>query len=344
MKNYGKQLWFLRFIGAFILAFILLNIFCLIYFNVAVHRPTSTGATDYVWESNKFYASAKEGFAFGITDKDGYNNIYPHKQDQKIDILVMGSSHMEAFQVSQDENATYLLNKQLHDRGNNDFAYNIGISGHDFLRCAANLSSALNTFKPTKYVIIETGSVSFSESSVDAVLNGSFPKIASHDEGIIGCLQRIPYLRLIYQQLESFIGINEAADTVAEDSAQTIEVTPSYTESFNRLIQEVSETAKKASVKLIVIYHPEILLNADSSLHIDTNPDYLKLFSNACSANGVIFVDMSNKFLSEYQSQRIIPYGFSNTAVGVGHLNKDGHRMVAEMLYQVIAEDETGVK
>lgn len=347
MKKYGKQLWFIKFIGAFILALIFLNIFCLLYFNVAVHRPSGTGATDYVWEANKFYASAKEGFAFGVTDKDGYNNTYPHKQDQSIDILVMGSSHMEAFQVSQDENATYLLNKQLHDRGNNNFAYNIGISGHDFLRCASDLSNALNTFKPTKYIVLETGSVSFSASNVDAVLNDTYPKIPSHDQGIIGLLQRFPYLRLTYQQLQSFTGFNGGNDNafaVAEDKMQTEALTPSYRDGFTQLIQKISDTAKKASIKLIIIYHPEISFSDDGALQIITNTDYLKLFSNACSANGVIFVDMSSKFLSEYQSRRIIPYGFSNTAVGVGHLNKDGHRMVAEMLYQALTEDETGVK
>lgn len=346
MRKKRKLLGLIRFAGALVTAFIFLNSFCLIYFNVAIHMPSDTGATDYVWEPNKFYACAKEGFAYGITDGNGYNNSFPHRQDQGIDILVMGSSHMEAFQVAQDENATYLLNKQLKDSGNNDYAYNIGISGHDFLRCASNLTNALNTFKPTKYVVVETSGVSFSASDVDAVLAAAYPKIASHDAGIIGFLQRFPFLRLTYQQLEGFIGLNAengAADTAAQDAAQTC-MTPSYRESFIQLIQKIADNAKSNSVRLIIVYHPQISFNSDGSMIIYTNPDYLKLFKDTCAANGIIFADMSDKFLSEYQARHIVPYGFSNTAAGVGHLNKDGHRMVSEKLYDIITQNESGVK
>jgi lysophospholipase L1-like esterase len=346
MNKHEKLLWFIKIIGAFITAFVLLNIFCLLYFNEAIHGPSDTGATDYVWEQNKFYSGAKEGFAFGVTDRNGYNNSFPREQGQSLNIIVMGSSHMEAFQVAQDENATYLLNERLKSNGNSDFAYNIGISGHDFLRCASNFVNALNTFKPTKYVVIETGSVSFDATSVDAALAGTYPKIASHDVGIIGFLQRIPYLRLTYQQLQSFIGLNADsgnADTAASDQAQTSAVTESYRNNFTQLIQKLADSAKNASIKLIVLYHPQISFNSDSSLRIDTNPDYLKLFKDTCNANGIIFADMSDKFVSAYQTQRIVPYGFSNTAAGVGHLNKDGHRMFADIIYDIIAKDESGV-
>ncbi|MEL4106690.1 SGNH/GDSL hydrolase family protein [Oscillospiraceae bacterium WX1] len=253
---------------------------------------------------------------------------------------------MEAFQVMQDENATYLLNKQLHDSGRSDFAYNIGISGHDFLRCAADLSNAINAFKPNKYIVIETGSVSFSATDVDDVLSGTYPVIPSHDQGIIGQLQRLPYLRLVYHQLQSFIGLNTGSNdavSAPEDKDLAGALAPSYRNDFTRLIQKMSDTAKNASVKLIILYHPEISFKNDGSLQIMTNTDYLQLFSKACSENGVVFIDMSDKFLSEYQSQQLVPYGFSNTAVGVGHLNRDGHRMIADVLFQVIAKDEAGV-
>ena len=34
----------------------------------------------------------------------------------------------------------------------------------------------------------------------------------------------------------------------------------------------------------------------------------------------------------------ILPHGFSNTSVGSGHLNKEGHAMVAEAIYHRIKE------
>jgi len=40
--------------------------------------------------------------------------------------------------------------------------------------------------------------------------------------------------------------------------------------------------------------------------------------------------------MREYEEKNVLPYGFWNTLPNAGHLNKDGHRMVAEELGKVI--------
>ena len=75
---------------------------------------------------------------------------------------------------------------------------------------------------------------------------------------------------------------------------------------------------------------------------VASSPEYLRAFSEACEAAGVLFVDMSERFLQAYEAEHILPHGFANTAMGQGHLNADGHRLVAEALYDAIVEAEGG--
>ena len=39
-----------------------------------------------------------------------------------------------------------------------------------------------------------------------------------------------------------------------------------------------------------------------------------------------------------FQQSREIPYGFRNTAMGTGHLNEAGHRLIAQTLYTYLKE------
>lgn len=48
-----------------------------------------------------------EGMAWFRMDDNGFNNV--DAEDGDLDILLMGSSHMEAVQVDPTENTAYLL-------------------------------------------------------------------------------------------------------------------------------------------------------------------------------------------------------------------------------------------
>ena len=45
---------------------------------------------------------------------------------------------------------------------------------------------------------------------------------------------------------------------------------------------------------------------------------------------------MTDRFVKEYEENHIIPYGFSNTTPGDGHINSAAHKMIAEELAKVI--------
>ena len=102
--------WIMKAIAGGVIALLALNAFAMLYYNVPVHYTNPDGATEYKWETSTFYSKGTEGFAWGVTNNDGFNNLRDYTPGERIDILLMGSSHMEGFNVAQDENAGAVLN------------------------------------------------------------------------------------------------------------------------------------------------------------------------------------------------------------------------------------------
>ena len=135
---------------------------------------------------------ATEGIAFGKFDANGFNNITITDDP---DIIVLGSSHMEATNVMQSENAACLLSKKLEDRYS---VYNMGISNHNFFKVCQYLPVDLELFDPVpKVVIIETSTVRITKKKADKVISSSLGHVPSHSSGIVGMLQKIPFFRAV---------------------------------------------------------------------------------------------------------------------------------------------------
>jgi hypothetical protein len=107
---------------------------------------------------------------------------------------------------------------------------------------------------------------------------------------------------------------------------------------FHRL----SYSGVENNLNVLIFYHPHLKINFDGSVSPDTDDEYLKLFKTVCDNNGIYFVDMTEPFMQAYSEQDILPHGFWNTHVGEGHLNKNGHRIIAGELYNRIQALEKG--
>lgn len=325
-------LWLLKAILAGVTAFAILTGFCSLYYNMPVHHDTTDGATDYSWDRNKFYSRATEGFAWGKTNNEGYLNPFDYSENDEIDILVVGSSHMEAYQVAMDESTAAVLGKLLP--GNT--VYNIGTSGHDFLVCADNLSAAVAKYNPTRYVLLEISSLQYTDEQLISAISGDVPHLSSSDSGIIGLLQKNPFLRLMYSQFQSYAA---PAGTAPANSHPVPQVTGKET-LYNELISKLHNTVCQNGAQLIIVYHPHLSIKENGEAYIADDPQLSTFFSDICQKNGVKFLDMSSTFMNAYQSTHTLPHGFINTTVGSGHLNKDGHAMIAHAIYKLIAEEE----
>ena len=322
-----------------IIAFAILTLFSFFYYNDPVNNINKDGATDVKRAVNVFYSQGREGFGWGKTNNDGFPNLFDYDDDMKIDILIMGSSHMEAFQVGMGQSAASRLNTLLE----NETVYNIGVSGHHFLICARNLRVALNKYQPTKYVVIETYSVSFADEKLASVLNEEPVDLQglNHEGGIRGLLRRNPYLRLINVQMQGYVNI-PAEDMEDMENPEVLAEpdTVSHEKLLNDLLRKMSTSAEESGTKMIIAYHPGASIAPDGTMNLDADPDATAQFKRLCDDNGILFLDMSERFKEEYERSYILPYGFANTSVSSGHMNQYGHAMMAEELYKLILEDE----
>lgn len=311
------------------IAFFVLTLFCLFYYNVPVHHSNPDGYTDYVWEKNKFYSRGTEGFAMGLTNNEGHINSFDYEEDMPISILIMGSSHTEAYNVSVHESFAAKLNEMLP----NETVYNIGTSAHNFLVCADNFEAALEKYAPTEYVVIEAFQLYYSDDDLQLALDGQIPEQPSYNYGILNLLQKNTFLRRIYSQLDGFF---EKNNEVVSDEDKTI----TSIEIYDKLLEKLARSSKKAGVKLIILHQSNLILDKSGSASTCINEVDRKIFSALCEKNDICFIDMTDTFIHRYERDHILPHGFCNTSVGVGHLNKHGHEMIANVLYDFICEVE----
>jgi len=302
---------------------LVLNLICLFYYNLPIHSPNSDKTTDYVWQPEKWYMQMSEGIGFGKTNNEGYLDIDDY-QGEKIDVLIMGSSHLQGFPIPQKQNMSALLQEKL---GKN--VYNISIAGHNLKVCISNLEDALNKYHPS-VVVIETNRLSFTTNEIDAVLNGSIPDIPSSNTGIVAFLQKSPFLRIAYSQFESFISKR------SETSSQNKQMADP--DKIKELLEYIETIALENHCKVILLYHPAIELQQDGTLLVDTD-EQLPIWNLLCEENDISFLDMSERYKMEYEIDGILPTGFINTSVATGHINAYGHAMMADELYRILIGD-----
>lgn len=318
-----------KFLISVILAFVILNCLSFLYYRVPVHYSNDKGFTDYIWDSNSIYIRSDEGIGFGKTNSEGFMNIKDY--DGNIDILLMGSSHMEAQNVPISKTTSSLMNEYLPELE----TYNIGISGHSYKVIVNNLDKALNNYKP-KYVILEINNLLISDEYITNILNGDVEEKESNAEGIIGTLQRIPFFRLAYTQLSKLVEGNSFEIDEANIESVDFNLNEELTDKLMKYIKGIAE---KYNTTVIMMYHPSEKINKDGEMIINTK-DISKDYKKICKDNGIYFLDMTDRFLQEYEENYIVPHGFINTAIATGHLNENGHRMIADELVKLIKEIE----
>lgn len=325
---------------AVVAALCILNLFCTWYYNPTAYDHSDARATDTVREAGAFTSRATEGNAWAVIDANGYNNTPEQLSKGRVAVLMMGSSHTEALNVAQTESASYLLNKMLVDKLNGN-VYNIGISAHRFARNAANLDRALAEFSPTDYVIVEATDLMLSVYELESALSDSFERQEATDIPLPELLYNQPLAKTAYNQMQALIEAASVNPETLGDVEDATVVEEGYQELLTELIAQMEATADRHGVQLIIYYPPQLILEDDGAASADTSADYLAAFEAACLQTDITFINMEDVFLVEYSDSHILPHGFSNTLLGSGHLNAEGHRMIAETLYEAIMDKET---
>lgn len=322
-------------------ALVILSALMLGYYFMPLRENNPKQNTDYVWAPNTLWASLTEGVSYGVTDADGFIN--PEVINNP-DILFLGSSHLQAMNVMPEENMCALLNKRFNGEYR---AYNMGISGHTIYKVIQYLDASLKIYqKAPKYIIIETSDVALSESAVAQALSGEVKKTEVVDTGMIAQLQKVPYFRQMYHQLDNGMlkmllpDNKKKPDGAAANTVQAVNQKPAIDEKpYEEMLGYLQKPEKEYNTQIIVMFHPFEIINADGTIGF-SQADYAKVFSRYAEKHDIGFVDMTNDFEKMYYEEHHVPHGFATGETGVGHLNKYGHAVIAESLYQHIRSME----
>lgn len=316
----------LNLIFSIVVATVFLSLFSLAYSFSGIHLTNNDKSTDHRWRPYEIKSTMTEGFAWLRMDKNGYNNLL---SSEELDAILIGSSHMEALQIEKTDNVSSILN--------NDYSigiYNIGMAGHNLYRCVDNYPFSIQKYTPKKYSIIETSSVVLTIPEMNEVIDGNAKRITSYDSGLLYYVQYIPAFRPIYKQLTDWMAQNPAGE--GSITQQKLTLPEGYADTLHRFLSIVSNTAKANGIIPIIFYHPSEQINPDGTVTYNTDNLYLDCFASVCVDLDIVFVDMTDSFKNLYATEHQLAYGFINTAVGSGHLNKYGHRAIAEKLAEVI--------
>lgn len=314
-------------LAAGLLAVIILSGFCFFYLNTGINIANPTRATDYTNLPGSLKATMAEGFCFFRMDENGFNN---ETVRDEIDVLLMGSSHAESAHMQPEYSINSRMNRLLPDF----FTYNIGIPGHTIYRCADNLKSAVEVFKPRKFVVMETSTVTLSRKQMLSVIDGTASPIPTHDTGILFYLQKIPALKDIFNQLSLWRDAdrNSAEESVSGGKPGS---DAEYERILDRFLKKMRDDVPERC-GLIIFYHPSAKIGKNGRYHYAREAGMCRIFREVAEKNRIVFIDMTGIFQNEYETNNILAHGFANTAVGKGHINQTGNRLVAEELVRVI--------
>lgn len=307
-----------------IISIIVLSLFVHVYCDSGVHIHSKTGETDWHYESYQNAVNYEEGFGQLRMDEKGYNNevVFP---SEATDVLLMGSSHMEAANVNGNENTAFVLNHSVSEN-----VYNIGISGHTIYHIASNFLHAVSEYNPTT-IIIETDTIALNVDNMIKVKEDAFPNIKVYDSGVLYNVQKyLPAVKYLFNKVDLWKNADHTAivTTTVDCSAQA------YTDQLNAFLMKIRADADDRDV--IIFYHPKTKIDREGNYIDSTDPVARTAFISACEENNITFLDMTDYFETLYNEQHILAHGFANTAVGYGHLNKYGHALIAQELAKVI--------
>lgn len=320
--------------AAAMLAVLICNVLVYAYHRSPAWIERQGGATDSIFRPGSTLLHGTEGRGRHNVDSRGYlNPDLPLGADYT---LVVGSSFTLGKEVPAGDRFVDRMNDVLAPGGDTLAVYTVAQDGFyfpDMVRCFPAL---LAEFPEAGTIILEINANTFSAEELEAALNQQalnpeqtgerwMKNATARQKLVFWIKETFPILTLGKMQLREMLsGEDEKAPVTGPGEAE--------------IEAAVSLLRAEYGGSLMIFYHPNVRLCRDGTMELVPD-DRIPAFETACRKYGVEFVDASRAFLEAYETDHVVPYGFSNTAMATGHLNRDGHRICAEVLLEALNND-----
>ena len=281
------------------------------------------------------YLQGSEGYCKTWIDSLGMRGaeILP-KTAAEYRILMLGDSHTEALQVSDDKTFVHLLQTRLfRNTGREIRTINAGRNGAT-PAYYIHLSNFYNSFMDPDYVIIEFNEIDedfialmFDKTKEFYVKKEGAEYVTITDFRDYYIWQMFPFLKVI-KPFVAFSTFKIALDKIPmmleehrnHGALAGQECMPAV--DYAGIIDWTVKTLKNDYPKMTILY---LTLNKSES-NIEA------LMKDSSNKYGVDLLDTRNAFYDYYQSHCQPVNGFDNTMPGTGHINKIGHALIADCL------------
>ena len=333
-KSLSKNL--IEFVFCIFISFIIINVFCFFYERQPGWVNTPNGASDAVREPYSYISHSSEGYSFLKTDRNGFLNPDLELADDYI--LMMGSSHTQARQISANKKYSVLVNDYFAD-DNKLHTYNIGCDGEFLPKQIKHFLAATEAFPNSNMITIEIYTTDYSAQVIESAID------QPHYDGIDASFifahlslekktknfikKYFPIIPLIKEHIETY---RKASATYYEEPIDFDE----YKYAINTALHKIRGEYDRP---IVFLYHPEITIEKDGSITLVYSKTW-EIFKKACAENNIDIIDCGEDYLSCYDKYRKLPYGFTNTTLDFGHLNEVGHRILADRIINYLEDTD----
>lgn len=353
MKNWKVLVeWF----GAVVISFLIANFLIVFYFYDPGWITRDEGATRGIYEPGSVTVRADEGYTITGIDENGYINQSADLIESGY-ILNLGNSQSNGNNVMPENKFVALLNAKFQQLSNDNrtHVYNMSVGGYDFGDIVQGFEAAVSEFPDSRAIVIQIGTTELpieklesykeqrsysSEASAEFLVTNQdiTQKLKNVVKDYFPLVTYVAELKLSKVDLAFEQAFWQDFGTTTEDGIASRENTESlekvYRETLNGVLSYLRETYQG---KIIILYLPSTELLKDGTMHVrEMWSD--KVFSDICSQNDIVFCNMGEIYQREYEEMQVLPYGFANTKPASGHLNKYGHKMIADALYLLLKE------
>lgn len=342
--NFNKKAC-LKSVLAIVLAFILVNGLTFFYSWDRKYVKKEDGVTNGLYCPGDIIINNKEGYGYSIVDDNGYLNETSCLSENYV--LVLGNSQSNGTNVKPQEKYVSLLNRKISDKEEATF-YNMSTGGYTFVEIAQGFNAAVTEYPNSMGVVVQILTTDIAPEKLDEALHQRTScnkeneyEYHSYNRSLTEKL--VAYIKetcpLLIEMIQKFqrAKISNASPFVAYNKKE------SYTYNKNcdsEYIEEYEESLNKIfdlmrleyDGRIAVIYMPSISIVGENGLVINRE-ETTEIFSRSCANHNIDFIDMTEDYLKAFE-KNVIPYGFSNSRLGEGHLNAEGHKLVADRLLE----------
>ena len=334
MKNRGIVHKVVLWIFALVIGFLIVNTLCFAYERQVGWIETPTGTSRAVRAPRKYLVHGTEGYGITKIDKFGYAN--PEKELNDSYVLMMGASHSVGKEVNTNKKYSVLVNDAIATDENKLSTYNIACDGHMFAAIVRHFETALLEFPNAETVTIEISNTDISIEElnwatepfdVEEILNAEqrFDALTLSSKLKNALKEYFPLISLISNKIDTAKQVNQTNSEYLFDSDK-------YYAAVNNAMALIRS---KFHGDILIIYHPGPRISSNGEVSFP-RCQTLEYFKSACFENEIDFIDMGETYEEHYEQSKQLPYGFSNTAPGDGHLNETGHRLIANAIIKYL--------